>query len=90
MIIYHVEVSSMNKKLTLNVDEEIIRFAHEYSKETEQSISSIIEKYLLRLRNKFTHDSISPEAEEIYGIFENNTLPDKKTLRKSFYEKSID
>ena len=80
----------MNKKLTLNVDEEIIKFAHKYSKETDQSISSIIEKYLLRLKSKFTHNSISQEAEEIYGIFENSTLPDKKTMRKNFYEKSID
>ena len=36
----------MNKKLTLNVDESLIDFAKAYSKESNQSISNIFEKYL--------------------------------------------
>jgi len=34
----------MDKKLTLNVDEELIKFAHRYSRKTHQSISHLVER----------------------------------------------
>ena len=80
---------TMNKKLTLNVNEEIIEFAHRYSKKTHQSISHIVEKYLKRLKNDIDQEEISQETNELYGILETENIPDKKEMRKRFYEKSI-
>jgi len=79
----------MDKKLTLNIDENLIQFAHTYSKYTHQSISKIVEKYFQRLKKQIDQAQLSAEAEELYGIFENETLPDKKELRKSSHEKNI-
>ncbi|WP_321991472.1 DUF6364 family protein [Marispirochaeta aestuarii] len=79
----------MNKKLTLNVDEQLIKFAHDYSKTTQQSISKLFEKYINRLRQEMTHNDVSDEANELYGILDKGEVPDKKDLRKAFYEKSL-
>jgi len=79
----------MNKKLTLNVNEEIIDFAHRYSKKTNQSISHIVEKYLKRLKQDIDQEELSPETSELYGILENTNVIDKKEMRKKLYEKSI-
>jgi len=80
----------MNKKLTLNVDESIIDFAKNYSKKSNQSISNIFEKYFIRLQMETKEVKISEDARELYGIISKNELPDKKEMRKRFYEKSID
>ncbi len=79
----------MNKKLTLNIDESIIQFAHNYSKITHQSISSIVENYFYILKNSKEDNNFSNSTNELYGILENNPLPDKAELRGAFYEKSI-
>jgi hypothetical protein len=78
----------MNKKLTLNVDESLIDFAHEYAQRTKQSVSSLIEKYLTRLQEDIDTKSIAPEAQELYGILKKEGIPDKESIRKKFYEKS--
>ncbi len=79
----------MNKKLTLNVNENLIEFAHQYSKVSRQSISGLFEKYLMRLMQDVNLIDISPAARDLYGILDKETLPDKKDMRKVFYEKSI-
>ena len=79
----------MSKKLTLNIDDDIIQFAHNYAKNTNQSISTIVEKYFERLKEKKQKESLSPETEELYGILEKEPLPDKKEMRKALYEKNI-
>jgi len=79
----------MNKKLTLNVEENLIKFAHEYSKLSRQSISGLFEKYLLRLKRDVSLEGISSTAKDLYGILSKDILPDKKEMRKEFYEKSI-
>jgi len=78
----------MNKKLTLNVNENLIDFAHHYSKISRQSISSLFEKYLMRLMQDVNLKDISSAARDLYGILDKETLPDKKDMRKVFYEKS--
>jgi hypothetical protein len=88
-VIYYYVEESMNKKLTLNVDESLINYAKTYSKESNQSISSIFEKYLIRLKNETQGVEISEDARELYGIISNTELPDKKEMRKRLYEKSI-
>jgi hypothetical protein len=80
----------MNKKLTLNVDESIIDFAKTYSRANNQSISNIFEKYLIRLKEETKEIEISEDARQLYGIISKDELPDKKEMRKRFYEKSID
>ena len=79
----------MNRKLTLKGDVNLIEFAHQYSKISRQSISGLFEKYLLRLKQDINHIDISPAARDLYGILDKETLPDKKEMRKEFYEKSI-
>lgn len=37
----------MKKKLTLSINDDLIDFAHDFSKETNQSISNIVEKIYL-------------------------------------------
>ncbi len=79
----------MNKKLTLNVNENLIEFAHQYSKISHQSISGLFEKYLMRLKEDVNPIDISLSARDLYGILDKEILPDKKEMRKVFYEKSI-
>ncbi len=40
----------MKKKLTLSINDDLIDFAHEFSRETNQSISHIVEEYLIELK----------------------------------------
>ena len=42
----------MKKKLTLSINDDLINFAHDFSKETNQSISHIVEEYLAELKNQ--------------------------------------
>ena len=78
----------MNKKLTLNVEESLIGFAHEYAQRTKQSTSSLIEKYLTRLQEDMDTKSIASKAQELYGILKKEGIPDTERIRKQFYEKS--
>jgi len=81
----------MSKKLTLNVDEKTIEFAHEYAKSTHQSISSIFEKFLNDLKNRqISQNHLPDKTQRLYGSLEKIVFPDKKGLRKLFHEKSID
>ncbi len=81
----------MNKKLTLNIEEDLIKFAHNYAKRSKQSISRMVETYLGALKNvKDNQEDLSSRTKELYGIFENVPLPEKKELRKQFHEKDTD
>ncbi len=81
----------MNKKLTLNIEEDLIRFAHNYAKRSKQSASSIVATYLGALKNvKENQEELNPRTKELYGIFAKNPLPEKKELRKQFHEKDTD
>jgi len=81
----------MNKKLTLNIEEDLIQFAHTYAKRSNQSVSSIIETYLSALKTtKENQEEFNFRTKELYGIFEKRPLPNKKELRKQFHEKNID
>lgn len=78
----------MTKKLTLSIDEDLIEFAHRFSKETNKSISKMVEEYLLELKKQNNKNNINPRVNSLYGIFENKPIPDKKELRKMFHDKS--
>ncbi|MFW5879335.1 MAG: DUF6364 family protein [bacterium] len=80
----------MNKKLTLNINDQIIDFAHNYSKKTHQSISAIVEKYFIALKNTSEDLNLTNTTNELHGILSDMPLPDKKQMRGEFHEKSID
>ena len=78
---------NMSKKLTLSIDNELIDFAHLYSLKSGISISRLFEQYLMNLRNTDNQHKLNPKTAALYGIFEKHPIPDKKELRKEFYEK---
>ncbi|MGM0411442.1 MAG: DUF6364 family protein [Bacillota bacterium] len=83
----------MRKKLTLSIDEDLIKFAHDFSKKTDQSISHIIEEYLDELKKQDIdqvnkNNKLKPKIQKLYGAFEDQPIPDKKDLRKKFHEKN--
>jgi Cu/Ag efflux protein CusF len=79
----------MNKKLTLNLDEDIIDFARKIAKKTHRSISGIVENYFEELKNLNKEDEYSKKVTTLHGIFSDINIPDKKELRKYFHEKNI-
>jgi len=80
----------MSKKLTLNIDDELISFAHRYSKQNGVSISKIFEHYLSLLRSNTMENKLNARATRLYGLFQETPIPDKKELRKIFHEKNSD
>ena len=81
----------MNKKLTLSIDEDLIKFAHDFSENTNQSISHIVEDYLDELKKqeaKSKKTQFTSKVQNLYGAFNNKPIPDKKDLRRSFHEKN--
>ena len=81
----------MSKKLTLSISEETIEFAHQYAKNTHQSISSMIEKFLndLRVKQQSFNSNYPDKTKRLYGALSGMDIPDKKDLRKRFHDKSI-
>ena len=80
----------MSKKLTLNIDDDLITFAHSYSRQNGVSISKLFEQYLARLRTTGQNRELSSKTAALYGLFKDAPIPDKKTLRKTFHEKNTD
>lgn len=81
----------MQKKLTLSINEDLIEFVHIFSNETNQSISHIVEEYLNELKEQETNPdkkNFKPKIQKLYGAFENQPIPDKKELRRTFHEKN--
>jgi hypothetical protein len=81
----------MAKKLTLNVDEEIIAFAHAFSQKNGTTISALFERYLTRLKGEADTAELKlhPKTRALLGAFKDAPIPDKKILRRTFHEKSI-
>ena len=78
----------MNKKLTLNIEEDLIKFAHDFARRSKQSVSSIVENYFGALKNtKENLEDLNSRTKELYGVFANDPLPEKQELRKQFHEK---
>lgn len=78
----------MQKKLTLSIDESLVRFAHEVSRQTKQSISRMFEQYLKGLKSQNELPELSSRTRNLYGITADQPIPDKKELRKYFHEQS--
>ncbi len=80
-------MTKKNKKLTLYLDEEVIRQAKEHARRSGSSVSDMVEKYLSEKtgsgrREEAAEDSIPAEFATFYGVV---SVPDdfdeKETLR---------
>jgi len=83
----------LKKKLTLIINDDLIEFAHDFSKETNQSISHIVEKYLIELKKQqeqnFEKQKLMKKVEKLYGIFEDNPISNKQVLRITSHNKKL-
>jgi len=74
----------MKKNLTLSINKELIEFALEFSQDTNQSISHIVEKYLIELKKilekNIEDKEMAKRIEKLYGTFENNKILDKQNF----------
>lgn len=72
----------MDTKLTLKLNSEVIQEAKEYAKESNTSLSKLIENYLSALvSKKATPRKVHPIVESLTGVI---TLDDKEDIRKSY------
>ena len=80
-------MANKNKKLTLYLDEEVIRHAKEHARRSGTSVSGMVEKYLsektgIADREEISDDSIPAEFAEFYGVVRvPDDFDEKKTLR---------
>lgn len=60
----------MNVKLTLNLNEDIIEQAKRYARDTNQSLSALVQNYFIFLleKNQVNKVEISPIVKELSGI----------------------
>jgi len=80
-------MAGKNKKLTLYLDEEVIRQAKEHARRSGTSVSDMVEKYLSKKtgianQDEMTEDSIPADFVEFYGVVRvPDDFDEKKTLR---------
>jgi len=76
---------NMNTKLTLNVDDEVIRRAKLVAKREGRSLSDLVESYLKMLADDrdYSADELSPRVRLLMGSF---TLPADFDYRKELSE----
>lgn len=82
----------MNTKLTLTIEQEIIKRAKQYAKEKNRSLSDIVENYLKFLTNKDSkaENDLNPVIESLKGAFKMPENFDyKKELGKRLEEKYL-
>jgi len=81
----------MNTKLTLTIEQEIIKRAKDYAKEKNRSLSDIIENYLKILtkeEKKQKDKKLNPVVKSLKGSFKMPKNMDyKKELRNRLEEK---
>ncbi|MBK8657104.1 MAG: hypothetical protein IPN20_25100 [Haliscomenobacter sp.] len=61
----------MNTKLTLTIEEEVIKTAKEYAKEKGQSLSDLVENYfklITKDRREIQPEQLSPRIQRLRGI----------------------
>lgn len=72
----------MDTKLTLKLDSAIIEEAKQYAKESNTSLSRLVENYLAALTSSDNDKrKVNPIVKSLTGII---TLDDKKDYRKSY------
>ena len=76
----------MNKKLTLSLDENIIKLAKIYAEKHNDSISKIVEKFFLLLAYKNNTEIINNESDEISNIIGIIDVPEEIDIKKEYRE----
>ena len=81
----------MGTKLTLSMDEDLIRFAHELAREKNASISSIVADYLRGLRKQqFDASRLHTDVRKLMGVFKGAAIPEmKRELRAQYHEAKV-
>lgn len=83
----------MNTKLTLTIEQEIIKRAKQYAKGKNRSLSDIIENYLKTLTKEEKakgSEKLNPVVKSLKGSFKMPKKMDyKKELRKRIEEKYL-
>jgi hypothetical protein len=75
----------MNKKLTLLLDEKIIKQAKQYAEKNNQSLSGMVEKYFKYVSAKIStpgeKEQIPPDIEELIGII---SIPESLNVKAEY------
>ena len=83
--------NSMNTKLTLTIEKEVIEIAKKYAKEKGQSLSEMVENYFKFVtvkRKKIKEKQLSPKVRKLRGIIKiDNRLDYKKILTEELSKK---
>lgn len=83
--------SSMNTKLTLTIEKEVIEIAKKYAKERGQSLSEMVENYFKFVtvkRIKLKEKQLSPKVRKLRGIIKaENDLDYKQILTEELSKK---
>ena len=77
----------MTTKLTLTVDKSIIERAKLYAKNTDRTLSEIIENYLENITNDTDAEQLSPKLQKIIGTLKLPKDFDEKTELRNALEK---
>ncbi|WP_295651106.1 DUF6364 family protein [uncultured Mucilaginibacter sp.] len=81
----------MTTKLTLSVEENVIKKAKLYAKQTGRSLSELIENYLDTLTDETkSGEQLSPKLKNIVGVVKlPDTFDEKEELRAYFENKHL-
>lgn len=72
----------MNKKVTLNLDAQLIESAKNYAKINHTSVTKLVKNYLISLTEKKTKKpKVSPLVKSLTGIIPNEPISKSDYLR---------
>lgn len=78
----------MATKLTLSVEENVIKRAKSYAKNTGRSLSELIENYLQSLTSEQLNDKqLSPKLKKITGVVKLPSDFDEEQVLREYLEK---
>ncbi len=81
ILLYGQNRNTMDTKLTLKLDQEIIERAKTYAKENNTSLSKLIESYLSLLVFSKNEEEVGPVVKSISGVME---LPEDYDAQKEY------
>lgn len=76
----------MTTKLTLTVEESVIKKAKSYAKHTGRSLSELVENYLESLTGDDKEQTISPRLQKIAGTIKLPVDFDEKAELSAYFE----
>lgn len=80
----------MSTKLTLTIDKTIIERAKKYAKNTDRSLSELIENYLEEITNEENSSNISNKLSKIVGKVKlPKDFNEKEAIKKYLEEKHL-